>query len=111
LIWESKKATDKKWKRFSKDGVKKADPKYYGQIQTCMGYMEIGHTLFSMLNLDSMKFYWELIPFDAATAQALTDRAVKVLQSQAPEDLPRITKDHTDFRCKFCDYKNRCWGK
>lgn len=110
-IWESKKATDKKWKDFSKNGVAAADPKYYGQLQTNMAYMEIGNTLFSMLNLDNMKYYWEIVPYDAANAQRLTDRAVKVLESKVPEDLPRIAYDSTNFKCKFCDYAETCWKR
>jgi hypothetical protein len=109
-IWESKKATDKKWKRFRNQGVKKADPKYYGQLQTTMAYMEIENVLFTMLNLDNMRFYFELVPFDQATAQALTDRAVMVMLSQHPRELPRVTRDKADFRCRYCDYAAACWG-
>jgi len=110
-IWESKKATHKKWTRFARDGVAVADPKYHGQIQTNMAHMEIGHTLFSMLDLDTMKYLWELVPFDAAHAQGLIDRAVQVMQSEAPEDMPRITRDESDRRCMFCDYHHLCWSK
>jgi hypothetical protein len=110
-LWESKKATDKKWKNFKAKGVAKADPKYHGQVQTCMAYMEVRHTLFTMLNLDNMKFYFELVKFDPLVAQSLTDRAVKVLQSQTPYDLARITTDETDFRCKFCPYTEACWNE
>jgi hypothetical protein len=110
-IWESKKATAKKHTNFKKKGVKEADPRYYGQVQTNMAYMEITHTLFSMLNLDNMEFYWELIAFDQLEAQSLTDRAVKVLLSQTPYELPRITNDPTDWRCKFCPYKGPCWDE
>jgi hypothetical protein len=108
-IWESKKATANKWAKFSKNGVAGADPVYYGQLQTNMAYMEIEHTLFSILNLDTMIPYWEVVKFDGQAAQALTDRAVRVLESERPEDLPRIAKERTDWRCKFCDFKERCW--
>lgn len=108
-LWESKKATDKKWKKFAKDGVAKADPQYHGQIQTNMAYLEVENTLFSMLNLDTMKPYFELIAFDRDVAQRLTDRAVQVFQSFHPEELPRITVDPNDFRCRFCDWADRCW--
>lgn len=108
-IWESKKATDKKWKKFSNETVKKADPRYYGQLQINMAYLGAEQTLFSMLNLDNMKYYWELIPFDAAHAQALSDRAVTVLQSDSPFDMPQLGRAEDDFRCKFCDYHGQCW--
>lgn len=108
-IWEGKKATAKKFKRFKSLGLKAADAKYYGQVQTCMAYTDVKYALFSMLNLDNMEFYWELVPFNKSDAQALTDRAVRVLQSQSPRELPRITTDPSDFRCKFCDYQKSCW--
>lgn len=108
-VWESKKATDKKWKKFQKEGVKGADPKYFGQLQTNMGYLGITQTLFSMLNLDSMKFYFELIPFDQVYAQRLVNRAVGVFGTQSPYELPRLGRSEDDFVCKFCDFQNQCW--
>lgn len=108
-LWESKKATDKKFKVFAKSGVKKADPKYYGQLQTNMLYLEVENTLFLMLNLDTMKFYFEIVTFDPKEAQRLQDRAAMVLDTKEPEDMPRITSVREDFRCKFCEYSTRCW--
>ena len=110
-IWESKKATHKKWTNFKKKGVKDADPKYYGQIQVCMAYMGAKRCLFSMLNLDNMKFYWELVKFDQAKAQKLSDRAVSVIQSNNPFELPRAVSDQTHFVCRFCDYQTSCWNE
>jgi hypothetical protein len=108
-IWENKKATDKKWKKFSKEGIKKADPRYYGQLQTNMAYLNIRQTLFSMLNLDNMKFYFELVPFDAEKAQELSDRATRVIQSDHPYQFPQLGRTEDDFVCRFCNYKNQCW--
>lgn len=108
-IWESKKGTDKKWKKFSKEGVKKADPKYYGQLQINMGYLQASQTLFSMLNLDNMKYHFELVAFDPVYAQDLSDRAIRVLESDHPFQLPRLGLSEDDFRCKFCDYFSQCW--
>jgi len=108
-LWESKKATNKKFTKFKKEGVKTADPKYYAQLQTNMLEMEVYVTLFSMLNLDSMEFYFELVRFDPPEAQRLQDRAAKILDSKSPEEFPRITTNEADFRCKFCDYRGACW--
>jgi hypothetical protein len=111
LIWESKKATDKKWKKFCKETVRKADPVYYGQMQTNMGYLGVTKTLFSMLNLDTMKYYFELILFDLETAQRLSDRAVQVISSKSPYDLARLGRGLDDVVCKFCDYRRACWDR
>ena len=108
-LWESKKATHKKCTKFRKQGVAKADPKYHGQMQTNMAYLEVGHTLFTMLDLDNMKFYIEMVAFDPVAAQRLTDRALRVFDTREPEEMPRIAREASDFRCKFCDYAGRCW--
>lgn len=108
-IWESKKATDKKWKKFSKEGVKKADPRYYGQLQTNMAYMGVKQTLFSMLNLDNMKFFFEIVLFDQAYAQTISDRAVRVLESDHAFQLPRLCISEDDFRGKYCDFHGQCF--
>lgn len=111
VLWESKKAAAKKFAQFVKLGVKGADSKYYGQLQTNHVFMEVPNTLFSMLNLDNMKFYFELVPFDAPVAQQLQDRAARVLSSADPFELPPIANDECDFRCKFCDFRGACFGK
>lgn len=107
-IWESKKGTDKKWKKFCKEGVKKADPKYYGQLQANMAHMGVEQTLFSMLNLDNMKFYFELISLDLRHAQDLVDRSVRVIQSRDPFEMPPICRSSDDFKGKFCNYHGQC---
>lgn len=108
-LWESKKATAKKFAKFAKDGVRTADAAYFGQLQTNMAYMDVHHALFTMLNLDSMAIYAELIAIDVVEAQRLTDRAVKVLGTATPEEMPRISRDPHDQRCRFCDYHGQCW--
>lgn len=107
-IWESKKGTDKKWKKFSKEGVKKADPRYYGQLQTNMAYMDVKQTLFSMLNLDNMKYFFELVPFNQADAQAISDRAVKVLESANAFEMPALCRSADDFNGRYCDFHGQC---
>lgn len=110
-IWESKKSTNKKFNKFSNEGVQKADGLYYGQLQTNMAYMGIGASLFTMMNCDNMKIYSEVVLFNPAHAQKLSDRAVRVIQSRGPEEFARIGKDATDFRCKFCDWRDGCWAQ
>lgn len=109
-LWESKKATNKKWLKFSREGVAKADPKYYGQLQANMAHLQVEQTLFMMLNLDTMKYYPELVTFDPAKAQELIDRAVNVMLSQSPEEMARIASKPDFFMCKFCDYQGACWS-
>ena len=107
--WENKAVGAKTWAKFVKDGVKKSSETYYGQCQMLMAYMELGAFLFTAINRDTGEVHAELVTFDAATAQQLSDRAVRIVQSANPEELPRCTSDPADYRCKFCDFHATCW--
>lgn len=110
VLWEHKIMKASKWNDFVKNGVAKSHPVYFGQIQTYMGYMDLAHTLFTAWNSDTSDIWFELIEFDQAAAQAMTDRGVQVLLARTPEELPRITGDRTDYRCKWCSHADRCWS-
>jgi hypothetical protein len=59
-----------------------------------------------------MEIYTELVPFDAALAQRMSDRAVKVITAtEAGELLPRAFNDQTHFECRMCAWQDRCWRK
>ncbi len=108
-IFESKKATDKKWKKFKKEKVKKADPKYFGQVQMNMNAMQIPFTLFYMRNLDNMKPYWEVIPYDEVFTTKMIDRAIKITRSGDPFELLPIHHNPESWHgCMFCDHKPHC---
>jgi hypothetical protein len=107
--WENKAVGDKKWNEFRRSGVRVASPTYYGQIQVYCAYLELPGFLFTAINRDDATVYAEYVPLDPAAAQQLSDKAVRVITSSRPEELPRCTTDQADFRCKFCDFRVRCW--
>lgn len=111
ILWENKALNDKSWNDTKSKGVRVSKPVYYAQMQTYIGYLDLKGGLFTALNRDTGEIYAELVDWDAASAQEATDRAVRVIEAAAPEDLPRATKTETDFRCRFCSYAKRCWGK
>ncbi len=50
------------------------------------------------------------LPFDAALAQRMSDRAVKVITAtEAGDLLPRAFNDPTHFECRMCAWQDRCW--
>lgn len=111
-LWENKSLNNKGWQKCLKEGVKRAKPVYYSQMQTYMAYLGLAENpgLFTAINRDTGEIYAELVPFEAAAAQAATDRGVKVIAAEDPSELPRIAGERTDFRCKFCAYAERCWS-
>ena len=63
------------------------------------------------MNKDTAEIHHELVPFDAALAQAASDRAVRILQAtDAGEWLPRVAVDPCHFECARCSWRTRCWA-
>jgi hypothetical protein len=76
-----------------------------------MAYMEIGVTLFSALNKDSQALHHEVVSFEPAEAQALSDNAVDILRAVETGELPpRIATASDYYLCRSCPYARRCWG-
>lgn len=110
---------DKHWRDTVKKGVAVTKPVYAAQIATYQAYMEPAITgisanpaLFTAINKDTQELWFELIPFDAALAQRMSDRAVKVIKAtEAGEQLPRIATEPGFHECKYCAWTQRCWSQ
>lgn len=112
-LWENKALGNKSWNDTVKKGVKVSKPVYYAQMQLYMAYLDLAANpgLFTALNRDTGEIYSELVPFDPAAAQSASDRGARVVSTLTPDESPRIARDRTDFRCKWCDYALTCWGQ
>lgn len=112
FLWENKALGAKSFGDMVRKGVRKSKPVYYTQIQIYQGHMVLSENpaLFTCLNRDTGEIYAELVPFDAAEVQAASDRGVRVISAATPEELPRVATQSDDFRCKFCNWAQRCWS-
>ena len=112
-LWECKALGSKSWNDLAKKGLAASKPVYAAQVaiyQTYLGLFD-NPAIFTAVNADSMEIYTELVPFDAALAQKMSDRAVRVIQAtEAGELLPRSFAQADHFECRFCSYAERCWG-
>lgn len=110
-LWEHKALKSTSWAALVKRGLRESKPVYHGQVQLYMAYMELRVALFTAMNKDTQALYHEVVPFDAAEAQALSDKAVQVLRAaEAGEILPRIAAAPDFYLCRLCEYARRCWG-
>jgi hypothetical protein len=109
VLFEHKALKSSSWHELVKQGVKGSKPIYWAQVQIYMAYLAIEHTLFVTLDKDTQALRYELVPFDPAAAQVLSDKAVAVIRAvEARELLPRIADKPDFFICKFCPYRIRC---
>ncbi len=109
-LWENKTMNNRSWTDIAKQGVFATKFHYYVQVQLYMAYLDLDTCLFTSLNKDSSELYFEIIEFDAETAQKYSDRAVDILKAtENNELLPRIARDSNFFICKMCGFHDECW--
>jgi len=117
-LWECKTMNAKHWRETVAKGVVLAKPIYAAQIALYQAYMEgtvagisEAPALFTAINKDTAELHHELVPFDAALAQAASDRAVRILRAtDAGELLPRVATTRDFHECRFCRWAERCWS-
>lgn len=112
-LWENKCLGAKYWKQLEKEKLKKFSSTYYGQCQLYMAYFKLtdNPALFTATNADTAEIYTELVPFDGAAAQQVSDNAVRIIKAcQAGELLERLSNDPSFFKCKWCEWHDRCFA-
>jgi len=111
-LWESKALGQKSWTDLVKHGLRQSKPIYFAQVQLYMAYFELEVALLTAVNRDSLALHHEAVPFDAAEAQRLSDRAVDILRAAEARELPpRIAAQADFYLCRACPYAARCWEK
>lgn len=110
-LWESKALGKKSFDDVARNGIKESKPVYYAQAQVYMAYLDLSECLFTCINRDSGDVYAELIKFNASDAQKLSDKALRIVSSANPEELTKCSNDPSNFKCRFCDYKQTCFNK
>jgi len=116
-LWECKTMNAKSWRETASKGVAVSKPIYAAQIAVYQAYMDGTVTgiadhpaLFTAINKDTAELHHELVPFNAALAQRMSDRAVRVLRAtDAGELLPRVAQQSDHFECRMCPWAKRCW--
>lgn len=110
-MWECKSVGAKTFREIKKDGLKRARPKYWSQIHTCMAYLGLEQTVFTVTNLDDGEQIHLIYDIEAEEAQRMTDRAVRIVSATRAGDLlPRPFAKSDHFECRWCPFAKRCWS-
>ena len=110
-VWEHKALNAKGWKAIERDGLEGLYAVYAAQVAIYQAYLEVTNpALFTVINADTCERLHFLVPFDAQLAQAMSDKAVTIIEAtRAGELLARISDDPEDWRCRMCSHRSRCW--
>lgn len=110
FLTEFKTHNDKNFKALKKQGVEKAFPKHYDQMQAYMGYLKLPMALYLAENKNDSEYWYTWVEFDKVRFRELKGKECDVITSDVL--LPRIGNDTPAwFECKMCEYANVCFGR
>jgi hypothetical protein len=109
-LFEHKALKQSSWTDLVKHGLRHSKPIYFAQCQLYMAYMQLEVALFTAMSKNTQELYHEVVPFDPAEAQKLSDKAVDILRAIEADELPPRIAANADFHlCRMCPYARRCW--
>jgi hypothetical protein len=111
-LWEHKAINAKGWKSLERDGLAKAYPQYAAQVGLYQLHLGVDShpAIFTATNADTCERLHILVPFDRELAAASIQRAQLIIEAtKHGELLPRMTEDPSNWRCRLCGHKERCW--
>jgi hypothetical protein len=111
-IWECKALNNKNFRAVVRDGLEKAFPKYFVQVQLYMHYLNKPNpALYTAINADSCECLFFTVPYHAAVAQRAIERIETIIEAtRRGELLERAYDSPDDWRCKLCGHRQKCWG-
>jgi hypothetical protein len=101
----------KGWKAIERDGLVGLYAPYATQVAVYQSRLGVTNpALFTVVNADTCDRLHFLVPFDAALAQEMEDKALTIIEAtRAGELLGRISENPEDWRCRMCAWRERCW--
>lgn len=106
FVCEFKTHSSSSFKDLVKNGVKKSKPKHYAQMQSYMRETGLRKAFYFAVNKDTDDLWCEVVDYDEAFANALVDKARRVMTTYAPD---RCASRPDDYRCKSCPASEVCW--
>jgi len=98
----------KDFEKVKKDGVQKAKPVHYAQMQAYMGSTGMTRALYECKKKATDEIHTERVRFDPKYYAWLMERAERIIRAQMPPE--RCANRPDSFSCRFCDAYKMCWG-
>lgn len=107
-VLEIKTHSKKSFDAVEKEGVEKAQPKHYAQVQTYMLGTGVDRALYVAICKDDDRIYTERVELDKERAGRFVERGKRLAtQDEIP---PPISTDPTWYECKWCSAHDLCHG-
>jgi hypothetical protein len=106
MLGEFKTHGDKSFGKLIDDGLLRSKFEHYVQTQIYMGDQKLPYALYLATNKNTDDIHAEIIKADPAQFQRYQQRTILIVDATEPP--PKIGKDESDWRCKFCDHRPVC---
>ena len=107
-VGEFKTHNDKSFQRLKKDGVEKAKPEHFIQMQIYMHLTEMRRAFYLAVNKNTDELYGERIRYDKELSDRVMEKAGRIINSATPPT--RMSDDPSFYKCKWCDHWENCHG-
>lgn len=109
MVLEFKTSSDKLFQVLVRDGVEKAKPEHWAQMQVYMSALDINRAYYLAVNKDTDDIYGEIVHFSPVHARQLFEKAERIIFAEDPPG--KISDDPAFWQCKFCDHWAVCHGE
>lgn len=107
-VLEFKTSSDKYFKVLSREGVEKAQPKHFAQMQVYMKAFDVERAYYMAVNKDNDEIYAERVKYSPAIARQLFEKAERIIKAATPPG--KLSEDPAYFECKWCAHWDVCHG-
>jgi hypothetical protein len=107
-LLECKTHANKSFVELARDGVVKAKPQHWIQMNTYMGWTGYERALYAAVNKDTDELYFERVRFDPMVFAKTQAKAEAIIFAVEPP--PRLSDDPAFYKCKQCDHSAVCHG-
>jgi hypothetical protein len=105
-LCEFKTHNAKSFAKLQKEGVQRAKPEHYAQMQVYMHLASLERALYLACNKDTDELYQERVRYDQAAALRLVEKGRRIIF--AARSPARISEDPAAFACRWCDQRAVC---
>ena len=106
---EFKTANQKAFDKIQKEGVQKAQPEHFAQMQIGLHMAELDRCLYLVVNKNTEEIYIERVKLDKKEVKRIRQRAQEIVFGREAPD--RIGTGPAHWECKFCNFHGICYSE
>lgn len=107
-LLECKTSNAKQFAQLVKHGIAFAKPQHYAQMQVYMHLAELSRGIYIAVCKDTDELHIERVIYDKSKAIQFLQRAENIIT--LPEPPVTLADEPSHFTCKFCKFKDQCYG-